>query len=155
MPHLCLHSPKTFRSGWISPKTPRQMPQINFWWAHGQPLPFDLLFLGCNSPIAFQQHDVTFGHGHFSFLGWPWTADSKYQMRPVHIVPVWYLCGNMRWWWWWSGIIQEYLSDTMLDLLIRLTLIPDTEQPVPRHDSEKGTFFFMWLSSINAYVASG
>ena len=30
--------------------------------------------VGNNSnPLTFQQHDETFGHGHYSFMRWPWT----------------------------------------------------------------------------------
>ena len=32
-----------------------------------------ILFRGCNNPLAFQQHNETFGHGHYSTMGWPWT----------------------------------------------------------------------------------
>ena len=31
------------------------------------------LFLGCNNPLAFQQHAEIFGHAHYSFRGWLWT----------------------------------------------------------------------------------
>ena len=32
----------------------------------------NLLFLVCNNPLTFQQHDKTFGQGHYMFYGLPW-----------------------------------------------------------------------------------
>ena len=31
-----------------------------------------VLFLGCNNPLAFQQHDETFRYTHYSSMVWPW-----------------------------------------------------------------------------------
>ena len=90
----------TFSSGWILFKTSKQMIQTDTdhrhlrhillcrhqnwnhqYWSHmiiADESRFSLyqcdnpVFL-YNNPLTFQQHDETFGHGHYSSMGWPWT----------------------------------------------------------------------------------
>ena len=46
------------------------------WWVQGQPrwssATLIVLFLGCNNPLAFLQHDETFRYAHYSSMVWPW-----------------------------------------------------------------------------------
>ena len=104
----------------------------------------DLLFFGCNNPLAFNNTSKHSGTA-FTVLGTDPGLICKNHTWPVLMVPVWFLCVNMWRHWRWSGVSLEHLSgclgrytaatkcfwttwaETQRPLrLIRPILIPDT-----------------------------
>ena len=72
------------------------------------------LFLRCNNPLAFHQHDDKFGHGHHSSRSGPWTQQISHKIS-IDLVP---LAHMRRQWWagqsgasvWISWVISSYLA---------------------------------------------
>ena len=187
--------PKTFSSGWVSANTSRQMPQTDFWsspptthigtpspelepsalascnicwWIQG-PASNSLipLFLRCNNPLVFQEHEIHSGMA-ITVLWSDTGLISKYQMRPVQMVPVtdtrrwrlahlgplvecleWYPAATKRLW--------TVRTETQRPIcLISPTVIPDTEKNMfPLMIKEGYCLLLMWLYLINVRVAPG
>ena len=84
-------------------------------------------FFGRNNPLDFQQHDETFGYGHYSSMGWPWTHHQKSdetRAAGASIVPA-SLGGGI-------GDDKELVWEIYLEVLSNIQLLLNVFEPTDK-----------------------